>query len=105
MPVFGTTKQMLRAILSAARETPGRQVVRSMDGGFTLAVTQQPTGMLYVALERLNTAPAPADWARVLAGWPERVPDGVVARTRKDGRRHALAAGWPRPAEVGEAAT
>lgn len=99
----GTLKQMIRGMLADARKTPGRPIVRSM-GVFTLEVTQLESGMVQTAMERLNTAPAQADWDRVLAQWPEPVPPNVVPSPRKDGRRYALVGRWARPAEITEAA-
>lgn len=100
----GTLKRTIRGMLTDARREPGLPIVRSLAGVLTLTITQLGSGRVQVELARTNQAPTEDNWARVLEQWPEAVPADVLPRPRTEGRRHALSASWPRPAEVVERA-
>lgn len=102
---MSTIKGDLRAQLAAARRQEDVPQRRLQEAGHVLLVTQARNGDVVVVLERAGVEPEQGQWDRVLANWPEPVPDDVVPTKRKEGRRRVWVGRWPRPAATPEIPT
>jgi hypothetical protein len=94
---MATLRASLYLTLTNARQAEGTPQRRALDDRLLLEITQLKSGDVQISLERTDEAPTDQEWARIVRGWPEVVPAGVVPIRRKEGRRYLMVARWPRP--------